>query len=193
MHSHLAWSVSLDESIYDLDQSHILATLSEDSLRLNYHFDCTLGTGDGYAKLDRSAYGFGACAIFRPDFNGTAFADYLQNQVWHVRIDGLSLRQGGTTSIEYDVRMASLYVQAPVKVELDRQTLRLNSGETLQLYAMVVPNYADDLSIYWESSDEAVATVDPEGMVRAIGRGEATIFARSANGREDRCVVQVED
>ncbi|WP_437373945.1 Ig-like domain-containing protein, partial [Maribacter litoralis] len=42
-------------------------------------------------------------------------------------------------------------------------------GETLQLAADVQPSDAGDSALLWESSDEAVATVDSEGLVTGIG------------------------
>ena len=44
------------------------------------------------------------------------------------------------------------------------------------------PDSFSDGSIIWISSDESVATVSSEGHVNAIGPGEATIYAKSADG-----------
>ena len=53
-------------------------------------------------------------------------------------------------------------------------------GETLQLTARALDandNVIPDLSIAWSSADEAVATVDADGLVTAIGNGSADITA----------------
>ncbi|WP_437373929.1 Ig-like domain-containing protein, partial [Maribacter litoralis] len=55
-------------------------------------------------------------------------------------------------------------------------------GETLQLAADVQPSDAGDSALLWESSDEAVATVDSEGLVTGIGTGTATITVTTVDG-----------
>ena len=68
---------------------------------------------------------------------------------------------------------------------------RLYPGEALALSADVVPAWADDLSITWSSTDEAVATVNADGLATAVAPGVCEIVARSANGCEDRCALSV--
>ena len=62
----------------------------------------------------------------------------------------------------------------------------LRPGETLQLSAAVIPEWADDLSIAWSSGDERVATVE-NGLVTAVGAGACEIIATSVNGKYDVC------
>ncbi len=54
---------------------------------------------------------------------------------------------------------------------------RLLSGETLRLSAKVLPWTITDDSVVWSSSDEALATVDPNGKVTAKSAGTVTITA----------------
>ena len=51
----------------------------------------------------------------------------------------------------------------------------LKQGETLQLKTAVSPADAQLPEILWNSDDNAVATVSPEGVVTAIGKGTCTI------------------
>jgi uncharacterized protein YjdB len=53
---------------------------------------------------------------------------------------------------------------------------------TVQLNAQVYPKYAADQSFEWSSDDEAVATVDANGLVTGIGAGTATITATTNDG-----------
>ena len=62
------------------------------------------------------------------------------------------------------------------------------AGETAQLTAVVLPEGAGE--VVWSSSDEAVATVSPEGMVTAVGEGTATITA-TAGGKKATCEVTI--
>ena len=57
-------------------------------------------------------------------------------------------------------------------------------GETVQLTATVLDQNSqpvDDAVVTWSSSDEAVVTVSPQGLVTAVSNGATQITARSAN------------
>ena len=109
-----------------------------------------------------------------------------------MQVTGLVRRDGGAAGIEYICEMASLYPQAVANVELSAVEAQLTAGNDLQLTANVIPSYADDLSITWSSSDDAVATVDESGNVHAVSEGACDIRATSVNGRYDECHVAVE-
>ena len=192
MHRHLAWSVSLNPEVYDLAASDPVVTLREPPLGLAFRFRPASGEGDGYCCINMEGYGSGGCVIFRPDFEGTGFTDYLQNQHWQVRIEGLRRADGGEASLEYGVDMISLYVQDPANIEITPLEAHLRPGETAKLNAFVIPNYADDLSVTWTSSDPAVAEVDGEGVVTAMAAGSCRITCADALGHTDACTLTVE-
>lgn len=191
MHTDLAWSVSLNPEIYDVAASRIRAELSEEQLGLYFQFDCTEGTGDGFCTVSTENYGGGPCVIFRPDFEGIDFTDYEQNQKWKVKLTGLVKTDGTDAEFEFEVEMASLYVQEVANVEISQLEAELKAGETLHLSAAVVPDYADDLSISWTSSDPFIASVESDGTVFANAAGSCEITVQSANGRFDVCKVTV--
>lgn len=58
-------------------------------------------------------------------------------------------------------------------------TLILGVIEEVQMYATVEPNFIEDRTVTWKSSDESVVTVDENGLVKAIGVGEADIIVTS--------------
>jgi uncharacterized protein YjdB len=58
-------------------------------------------------------------------------------------------------------------------------------GETLTLTATVAPANAKDKTVTWTTSDDAVATVDANGVVTAVSAGTATITATATNGTDD--------
>ena len=188
----LAWSVSINDDIYDLDASAPQVTLVELESGAAFEFDMNAGSGDGYCTISREAYGAGPCLIFRPDLEAADIEEYTQNQRWQVQVTGLVRRDGGAAGIEYICEMASLYPQAVANVELSAVEAQLTAGNDLQLTANVIPSYADDLSITWSSSDDAVATVDESGNVHAVSEGACDIRATSVNGRYDECHVAVE-
>lgn len=77
-------------------------------------------------------------------------------------------------------------------LSLDQSLVTLNGGEQVQLKAHVEPADASG-SVNWTSSDSHVATVDANGVVMAIGAGEALITAATLDGTDlsAQCVVRV--
>ena len=63
-------------------------------------------------------------------------------------------------------------------------------GESITLTATVSPDNATNKSVTWSSDDEAVATVDTNGIVSAKSEGTATITAK-AGEQSDTCTVTV--
>ena len=78
----------------------------------------------------------------------------------------------------------------PERVTLSRRTMEINGRERAQLEAQVAPTGAGG-SLYWESSDTAVATVDEHGLVTGRGAGTAVITAYAPGGSSDYCAVTV--
>lgn len=68
-----------------------------------------------------------------------------------------------------------------VSIVLDKQSLTLEEGQETVLTATIDPADADEQTISWSSSDEAVVTVDQAGKVKAVKEGTATITASVGN------------
>ena len=85
---------------------------------------------------------------------------------------------------------------APVKVTgvtLDKSTATLKSGSSLTLKATVAPTNATNQDVSWSSSDTKVATVDSDGVVKAVAPGGATITVTTVDGNKTaKCEVTVE-
>lgn len=67
-------------------------------------------------------------------------------------------------------------------VTLDRTSVALHEGETVQLTATVQPATALNKTVFWSSSNPAVATVDATGRVKAVQPGQATIRVQTEDG-----------
>ena len=83
---------------------------------------------------------------------------------------------------------------AVARVDLNKNSLALERGGSETLTATVTPPDAANLEIFWESSDETVATVSDSGLVTAVGPGSATITAAaedSTHNAADSCTVTV--
>ncbi|MEY8516437.1 Ig-like domain-containing protein [Lachnospiraceae bacterium 29-84] len=79
----------------------------------------------------------------------------------------------------------------PSGIQLDKETLTLTENESEVITATVAPENAENKSVTWSSNNEKVATVTVNGKVTAIGEGEATITAKTANGLTETCKVIV--
>lgn len=92
----------------------------------------------------------------------------------------------------YDVN-TTIYATSPVNsITLDKTALSLYVNDTETLTATVMPVTASQV-LKWESSNPSVATVDQNGNVKAISRGEAVITAASidGSGKTATCTVTV--
>lgn len=79
-------------------------------------------------------------------------------------------------------------------VEISEDSITLNTGDTYQIQAQILPPDAENQTLYWNSSNTAVATVSPSGQVAALSSGSTVITATTAEGVfTDRMTVFVED
>lgn len=67
-------------------------------------------------------------------------------------------------------------------VTVEPQTLSLNKGESAQLSATILPENASDKTVSWVTGNPKVATVSSDGLVQAVGKGEALITVRTFDG-----------
>ena len=76
-------------------------------------------------------------------------------------------------------------------IALDKTEISLEATETATLIATVLPELTTNKSVTWTSSNEAVATVDANGVVTAVAVGEATITATTTDGSDLSATCQV--
>ena len=73
-------------------------------------------------------------------------------------------------------------VVVPESVELDKTTAEMTIGDEITLTATVKPENAANKAVKWSSSNEAVATVDQNGKVKAIAEGNIVITVATEEG-----------
>ena len=91
-----------------------------------------------------------------------------------------------TTTLRCDVTVVSNVG----RVTLNKERLYLEGiGGTAALKATVAAENGSAIPITWTSSNPAAATVDPFGLVTAVGDGEALITATTPDGHSACCSV----
>ena len=88
---------------------------------------------------------------------------------------------GGSHSKEFTLQINSVPVTG---VTLDNSKMNLFVGDSGQLTATVEPSNATNKNVTWSSDNSAVATVDTNGEVTAVGAGKATITVATADGNK---------
>lgn len=71
----------------------------------------------------------------------------------------------------------------PTGVELNTTNKTMVVNTTDKLVATVKPDNAKDKTVTWSSNKPNVITVDKNGNIKAVGLGEATITAKTSNGK----------
>ena len=82
--------------------------------------------------------------------------------------------------------------QSPTSVSITPKEVLLDTGNSSQLTATVLPSNSDDMSVTWRSGNNDVATVDQNGKVYAVNSGETYVYATTNDGGlTDSCKVSV--
>ncbi len=151
-----------------------------------------------YITLDKTSINMlaGASVKITAETNVTTKLTYSSNNesVATVNGDGLiTARSGGEARITVSGGSASatcmVYVTEPF-VTLNKEVVLLTLEEGNDTFQLVADSNFD---IEWASSDESVATVSEDGLVKAIGLGEATITATTDTtpSSSAECIVKV--
>lgn len=75
-------------------------------------------------------------------------------------------------------------------VSISQSSAEMVIGETLQLKATVLPSTTTEQNVTWASSKKVVATVDKNGIVKAVAEGE-TVITATAGGKTAVCTIKV--
>ncbi len=77
-------------------------------------------------------------------------------------------------------------------INLNYSELELSVGGSESLVATVLPTNATNKEVIWSSTNEAVVTVDENGLVSAVGAGDAIIVVKTVDGGyQDFCTITV--
>ena len=122
-------------------------------------------TVDGTQVLSKSAY------FYEPE-NGRNSSQSL------VGISEGATKVKASKDILFVAELASIPVQ---DIEIPKTELNITEGETIQLAVTVKPENATNKQVRFSSGNEAVATVDENGNIVAVGEGTAIITISSVD------------
>lgn len=81
--------------------------------------------------------------------------------------------------------------QPATSVKLNKTAVTLDNGKSYTLKATIAPADTTDKSLKWYTSDDEVVTVTQKGVIKAVGKGTATITVKTSNGLKASCKVTV--
>ena len=115
--------------------------------------------------------------------NGSYWQD-VSSSGYNCRIKAYTDKRDTTTPA--DVKVSRITLSASTG-------LTLTKGQTQKLTATVAPANATNKTVTWKTSDKNVATVSENGLVTAVGGGDATITctAQDGSGVKATCKVAV--
>lgn len=122
------------------------------------------------------------------------------NEIWKTNLYGTqkvyvyAVYESGATPVLIGSKTVNITKEVPCTgVSLSKTNVSLREkGETISLTATVQPGNATNKAVTWRSSNTAVATVNSQGVVTAVGEGSATITVTTASGgKVTACDVEV--
>ena len=166
--------ISASNGYYAFCGSSAVANIKNDVNGNNFSFDCkdganSAGCWDGGNPLTSSFYAL-ACNNNDPT---DCYCTDRSGQFY----------SGTASSFATPISSNCVCYIFPVTgVSLNKNSETLYVGNTDQLTATVLPSDATDQNVNWSSSNASIASVDVNGLVRALALGSATITAATVNG-----------
>lgn len=126
------------------------------------------------------------------------FSSYVENLDWdsfETKAIGIRVMKNGKEA--GDMRSVSIFRKledvAVASVAVSQTYAALDGiGYEVQLGTKVLPEACENVVLKWTSSDTSVAVVDENGLVTAVGEGQAYIMAATEDGSHfGRCAVEV--
>ncbi len=125
--------------------------------------------------------------LFPGDANFMVQCELTAGETYYLRISAFSNETGPYRLVMVAPEEEKAF---PELVTLSEHALMLDVDETHTLNAALRP--ADALpELVYASSDSGVVSVEPDGTLRAVAAGEATVWVFSYGGVRDRCSVTV--
>lgn len=79
------------------------------------------------------------------------------------------------------------------RIDIEDPPTNIDAGESVALVASVYPSNAEDKTITWESSDMSIATVNSNGVIKAVGVGTVIITAKTSKGTTSEFTITIDE
>ena len=115
------------------------------------------------------------------NFRVTASDDFSGN--YQIQIKNITFATADQAGVDFESTVCNVVgkcLAESITLNVTEASLQVNGTTTLT--ATVLPETATNKSVTWTSSNEAVATVNANGVVTAIALGEAIITATTTDG-----------
>ena len=176
----------------DLYLPNGLEVVQEDG---DYIFDLTGRKGSDHSisteRQDNGAIRLLCYSLKLKEFSGTSGAlvkfsvkasDDFRGD-FQINIKDITFSQKDLTEYNFTSSVTNIVGKTLAKsITIDKPAVSLKATETAALVATVLPETTTDKAVTWKSDNEAVATVDANGVVTAIAVGEANITATTTDG-----------
>ena len=176
----------------DLYLPNGLEVVQEDG---DYIFDLTGRKGSDHSisteRQDNGAIRLLCYSLKLKEFSGTSGAlvkfsvkasDDFRGD-FQINIKDITFSQKDLTEYNFTSSVTNIVGKTLAKsITIDKTAVSLKATETAALVATVLPETTTDKAVTWKSDNEAVATVDANGVVTAIAVGEANITATTTDG-----------
>ena len=176
----------------DLYLPNGLEVVQEDG---DYIFDLTDRKGSDHSisteRQDNGAIRLLCYSLKLKEFSGTSGAlvkfsvkasDDFRGD-FQINIKDVTFSQKDLTEYNFSSSVTNIVGKTLAKsITIDKAAVSLKATETATLVATVLPETTTDKAVTWKSDNEAVATVDANGVVTAIAVGEANITATTTDG-----------
>lgn len=176
----------------DLYLPNGLEVVQEDG---DYIFDLTDRKGSDHSisteRQDNGAIRLLCYSLKLKEFSGTSGAlvkfsvkasDDFRGD-FQINIKDITFSQKDLTEYNFASSVTNIVGKTLAKsITIDKPAVSLKATETVALVATVLPETTTDKAVTWKSDNEAVATVDANGVVTAIAVGEANITATTTDG-----------
>lgn len=205
-----------------LDSEGAIGAIGYDTVRIVNKFNASkAGKAKLKAKLSSSPDGRAISSIYHMTVNGTevtpegnfsigaqwgSYVEYTLGEIDLIEGENViefsyewAVSQGWTynykgIALESEAEMTLLNANGTIdSVTLNQVEAEISVGDELQLSATIAPDTILNKHVTWTSNNESVATVDKNGLVKALNNGTVEITATSNidNTKKATCVINV--
>ena len=97
----------------------------------------------------------------------------------------------GSFSGKCFVTVVNKTVAAESVIIQNKENIKLDAGQSMNMIATVTPSGTRDKTLKWESSNPAIATVSKTGKLKALAQGKTVITVKTSNGKTDSFELNV--